>query len=246
MSAHLLNARREAKALSEFPGTLPADLVSAYEIQSYSIERWPDKVAGWKVGGIPPQWRERLGADWLVGPIFSRSVKTGESASMPVFENGFAAIEPELIIQLGASRAQDRIFTGAEIASSPVPAINDYGPIAVVCDFGNNNGVLIGQEIVGWSDFDRPLEVSIWIDGALIGRKVLEDVFAAAFTARDFCIENAKQRGIELQPGTLISSGAITGVHEAKVGAHSIISFGPLGKIELDLGCAAPLDQTKE
>ncbi len=244
ISASLLDARRKAKALPGFPGALPADLSSAYEIQSHSIGQWPDKVAGWKVGGVPPRWREALGAPWLVGPIFSKSVRTdraGETTTMPVFENGFAAIEPELIIQLGESLEQDRIFIGAEIASSPVPAINDYGPIAVICDFGNNNGVLLGQEITGWADHKEPIGVSIWIDGQIIGEKVLENAFAGALSAREFCLENAKQRGIEMPAGTLISSGAITGVHEAQVGARSVISFGPLGQIELELGVAQPL-----
>ena len=244
ISASLLAARRQASALAGFPGAVPPDLASAYRIQSQSIAQWPDTVAGWKVGGIPPIWRDTLGVSWLVGPIFSKSVRfdqAGGTTLMPVYQDGFAAIEPELIVQLGESREQDRMFIGAEIASSPVPAINDYGPIAVVCDFGNNNGVLIGQEIVGWTSFDEPITASIWIDDQLIAETVLEDTFANALAARDFCLENVAQRGFELKPGTLISSGAITGVHEARSGARSTVSFGTLGQFTLELGNAQPL-----
>ncbi len=244
ISASLVTARREAGVLARFPGTVPTDLASAYRIQSHSIAKWPDTVAGWKVGGIPPNWRDTLGVSWLVGPIFHKSVRfdqAGETSIMPVYRDGFAAIEPELIVRLGESREQDRMFIGAEIASSPVSAINDYGPIAVVCDFGNNNGVLVGREIAEWARFDEPITASIWIDGQLIAERVLEDTFANALAARDFCLENVAQRGLELQPGTLISSGAITGIHEAASGARSTVSFGALGQFELELGNAQPL-----
>lgn len=196
------------------------------------------------MGGIPEKWQQRLGSSWLMGPIFSESVKhhlSGDRTVMPVYKNGFAAIEPELIVMLGETRAKDRIFTGVEIASSPIPAINDHGPVAVVCDFGNNNGVLLGQEIGGWADLRDPIETTIWIDGKLIGEKVLTPPFKAARSALTFCLETAKRRKIELPPGTLISSGAITGVHEAQLGAHSLISFGSLGRIELELGCGTPI-----
>lgn len=244
ISNALLAARRSAVALTGFPHAPPANLETAYGIQERSIPLWPDAIAGWKVGGIPPRWRGQLGADWLVGPIFSRSVKSSRDNQvtvMPVYQNGFAAIEPELIIKLGATRAEDRLFIGAEIASSPVPAINDFGPTAVVCDFGNNNGLLIGDEILNWSQVTGSTEVSIQIDEDQVGCRVLENLADGALTARDFCIEHARSLGRVLQPGTLISTGAITGVHEATVGAKCRISFDRFGQLELQLNAATSL-----
>ena len=241
ISSALVRARRDAIALTGFPHTPPANLATAYLIQERSIKLWPDAVAGWKVGGIPPQWRDELGADWLVGPIFSRSVQSaryGEVSMMPVYHNGFAAIEPELILKLGVTRAEDRLFIGAEIASSPVPAINDFGPAAVVCDFGNNNGLLIGDEILNWSQTVGSTEVSIEIDGEQVGHRVLENLVDGAVAARDFCIEHARSTGRLLKPGTLISTGAITGVHEATVGAQCNISFDRFGQLKLQMGAA--------
>lgn len=245
LSHKLVTARRACSALPDFPGELPGDLATAYAVQAHSIVHWDDDIAGWKVGGIPPAWRERLGADWLIGPIYARSVRTVQSGmptAMPVFAGGFAAIEPEFIVQLGNSRVEDRMFIGAEIASSPVPAINDHGPTAVVCDFGNNNGLLIGEEIQDWQGLSGPIEVKTWIDGELIGTRTLHDVFESALDARDFCLFLSQSLGRDLQPGTFISSGAITGVHEAPLGARSEIDFGPLGSFELELVRAVPLE----
>lgn len=238
ISQQLLSARTTATALSDFPGSPPEHLKDAYNIQSASLEQWPDGVAGWKVGGIPEGLRNELGVDWLVGPIFDRSVKRAdenESIEMPVFNGGFAAIEPELVVCLGNSRSEDRIFIGAEIASSPVPAINDHGPTAVVCDFGNNNGLLVGGEIVDWQHIDEPLEVSIWIDDSLIATKMLGALAEHASPALQFCLDHAAQQGRELAPGTFVSTGAITGIHEASIGAKSKISFGKWGMLRLHL-----------
>lgn len=238
ISQQLLSARTTATALSDFPGSPPEHLEEAYGIQQASLEQWPDSVAGWKVGGIPERLRNKLGADWLVGPIFDRSVKQAdenESIAMPVFGGGFAAIEPELVVCLGNSRSEDRMFIGAEIASSPVPAINDHGPTAVVCDFGNNNGLLVGGEIVDWQQIDEPLEVSIWIDDSLITTKMLGGLAEHASPALQFCLDHAARQGRELAPGTFVSTGAITGIHEASIGARSKISFGKWGMLRLHL-----------
>ena len=248
ISEELVHARRGAQALPGFPGSPPEDLAKAYEIQAYSIGFWIDDIVGWKVGGIPPAWRERLGADWLIGPIYSRSVRHArgdETVSMPVFAGGFAAIEPEFVVQLGETRDQDRIFIGAEIASSPVPAINDYGPTAVVCDFGNNNGLLVGKEVLDWQRLAGPIEVKIWIDDELIGVRQLEHITVDALKARDFCLSHSQSLGRTLPPGTLISSGAITGVHEAEIGARSTIDFGSLGSLKLDLSQAHAARESK-
>lgn len=245
ISDQLLTARKNAAALSEFPGNPPATLEDAYQIQHASLSQWPDVVAGWKVGGIPEDLRAKLGADWLVGPIFERSVKRTEgdaSVAMPIYAGGFAAIEPELVVQLGNTRDEDRIFIGAEIASSPVPDINGYGPTAVVSDFGNNNGLLIGPEIADWRNFQEPLEVSIWIDGEAIGSKTLQPLTVTAAKALQFCIDIAAEQNRELPAGTFVSTGAITGIHEAAVGAKAKIAFGNLGALHLHLTQAEEFD----
>ena len=43
----------------------------------------------------------------------------------------------------------DAVHVGIEVASSPLGSINEIGPIAVISDFGNNNGMVIGPEIRG-------------------------------------------------------------------------------------------------
>lgn len=245
ISRALVAARRGAGSLQGFPGELPASLSEAYAVQAISRADWPDKVIGWKVGGIPPKHREALGADYLSGPIFARRfirAEPGQRTRMPVFAEGFAAIEPEFVLKLGESQAGDRVFIGAEIASSPIVAINDVGPLAVVCDFGNNNGLLIGSEIGDWRELDGVcVPVATEIEGRPVGDKAVLDLPAAVMRARDFLFDLAEREGFDIPAGTYISTGAITGVHDAACGDHSTLYFGPWGALDIELVAEQPI-----
>lgn len=245
ISRILVSERRKAGSLREFPGDLPTSLGEAYRVQAHSRDSWPDRVIGWKVGGIPDKHREALGADYLSGPIFARRffrAKSGVVNPMPVFADGFAAIEPEFVLQIGETADQDRVFVGAEIASSPIVAINDIGPLAVVCDFGNNNGLLLGNEIANWRDLGGEcVPVRTEIEGELMGEKDVLDLPDAVNRSRAFLVELAKREGIELDAGTYISTGAITGVHDAVCGNRSILHFGEWGTLEIELVAEQPL-----
>ncbi|MHA7819858.1 MAG: 2-keto-4-pentenoate hydratase [Erythrobacter sp.] len=239
ISRALVEARREVRRLPSFPGPLPDSLADAYRVQAISRSTWLDEIAGWKVGGIPPGHRKALGADFLAGPIFSRRVMHSDRAEcvqMAVFADGFAAIEPEFVLQLGEAREADRLFIGAEIASSPIVAINDIGPLAVVCDFGNNNGVLLGDEIADWEQLaGQQITVETFIGGRSVGSRTLDDIPALVGAARDFLFDLAAREKFELSAGTLVSTGAITGVHDARAGDRSLLDFGTLGRLELEL-----------
>lgn len=245
ISRVLVGARQAAKALPGFPGALPQTFGEAYSIQELSRGLWQDDVVGWKVGGVPPAFIDRFGETRLVGPIFSRSVQTVDDAGhveMPVFMDGFAAIEPELIVQLGATRADDRMFIGAEIASSPLPSINAIGPIAVISDFGNNNGMVIGPEIVAWRGQDLgSIPVICMIDDQCVGEREVSNAMVSADQTIAFLLSHGERKGIKMPPGTYISTGAITGVHEAEIGARSRISFGDHGAFALSLIAAEPI-----
>lgn len=245
ISRRLVAERRRAGTLHGFPGELPANLADAYGVQAISREDWPDTVIGWKVGGIPPKHREALGADYLSGPIFARRffrVEQGKVSQMPVFADGFAAIEPEFVLQLGETPADDRVYIGAEIASSPIVAINDVGPIAVVCDFGNNNGLLLGPEIAEWRDLSGEcVPVRAEIEGKVVGEKEVFDLPEAVARSREFLFDLAGRVGIDLPVGTYVSTGAITGVHDAECGDRSTLDFGPRGKLEIELVAEQPI-----
>ncbi len=230
-----LSARRAASGLADYPGDFPETLEEAYAIQDVAIAAWGKPVIGWKVGRVLPPLTQKFGTDRLAGPIFAiaPASATGRGPEMPVFAEGFAAGESEFLLRIGstppagktsftleeAAELIDAVHVGIEIASSPLGAINKLGPIAVVSDFGNNNGLVIGREVENWrsSGFEDWL-VSTRIDGAEIGTGRASAFPGGAIGSARFLFELMAKRGIALQPGQWISSGAVTGVHDAKAG----------------------------
>src|SRR5882762_2717325 len=160
-----VGARLSAAPLAAYPGTLPADLAMAYAVQNAALGLWQDRIVGWKVGLIPPPAQAALGTARLAGPIFHRGLIA--SAAGPVdlaaIQGGFAAIEAELLVAARADAPESKTqwtvadaaeFTGEwhlgmEFAASPLATINELGAAAVVCDFGNNSGIVVGPRLDG-------------------------------------------------------------------------------------------------
>ena len=240
-------ARAAAEALPGFPGALPDSLDGAYAIQEASIARWADSVAGWKIGMIPAGHRLRVGDERLAGPIFKSSIvgiEPGATRTMPIYAGGFAAVEAEFILELGrAVHPSDReysdadlidlvssLFVGAEIASSPMAAINKLGPTCVVSDFGNNAGLLLGPAVANWNSRDLDsLTAKVMIDGAVVGDATASAIPGGPLAALRFLLGLAATRGFELPEGTLISTGAVTGIHSVSVSSAARVDFGPSG-----------------
>jgi 2-keto-4-pentenoate hydratase len=246
-----------ASGLDAFPGDLPETLAQAYRIQDEAISAWNRPIIGWKVGRINGPLVERFGAERLAGPIFdSQEVASdGELPDMPVFSHGFAAAEAEFLLRVGrtppagksaftldeAADLIDAVHVGIEIASSPLGAINALGPVAVISDFGNNNGLVIGAEIPEWrsSGFEE-WPVSTRIEGEEIGRGRASSFPDGAIGSARFLFELMARRGVSLLPGQWISSGAVTGVHDAVAGQLVEVDFGGRFTVSCRLTAALP------
>ncbi len=92
-----MEERRARASLPDFPGQIPDDLVTAYQVQDIAISQRHDHVVGWKVGYIAAERRDTSGDERLLGPIFSQTVwnATGGTTEFPVFVGGFGAVEAE-------------------------------------------------------------------------------------------------------------------------------------------------------
>lgn len=252
ISDTLVQARIARSVLSSFPGDLPLDLDEAYEVQDRSIGLWHDEVVAWKVGGIPPHLREVLGQDWVTGPIYRKrqAFAGSDPVQMAVFEGGFAAVEAEIILELGdleslktAEPTAEEIIPyiascsiGVEIASSPMPDINIIGSLAVISDFGNNHGMIVGAQIPDWSlEKIASINVETYIDGERVGAAFPPPPPAGPMGAAAFLVGNLRQRGLPIPKGLRISSGALTGIHDVVVGQSSKVVFEGVGEIDIEI-----------
>ena len=111
IAARFVAARLACRATPDYPGRIPENMAQAYAIQSAAIERFPDKVVGWKVGGVPPSQQPELGVHRLAGAIFARNVwasAEGAATALPEIEGGFAAVESEFIARIGHDLDPDK------------------------------------------------------------------------------------------------------------------------------------------
>lgn len=246
-------ARQAAQALPGFPGEAPKKLADSYKIQDAAIEMWPDQVVGWKIGRVPPHQVAVLGEDRVAGPVFSHNLwiaKPGEEVLFPVFENGFAAVEAEYVFRIGKDapagktewtrdEADDLIgamHVGVETAGSPLATINDLGSTVVASDFGNNFGLILGPEVVNWRDkLEAGLSCETFIEGQSVGKGMASAAPDGPIDALVFLAKHLAQRGKPLKAGQYVTTGAITGVHDIRIGQHSRVSFTGAG----DILCAA-------
>lgn len=251
ISKRLVAARLNAQALAEFPGQLPDALADAYTIQTASISRWPDDVAGWKVGGVPEPLQEKLGDKRLSGPIFRRSIASiepGSTTSMPIFQGGFAAVEAEFVLEVAetiepttdnltdddVAELIAAVRVGAEIASSPMAAVNILGPCCVVSDFGNNAGMLVGPEVTNWrSARPEAMVATVTIDNTPVGTAGIASISAGLLDPLRFLIGLCARRNLRLAKGTLVSCGALTGIHEVTVESKAEVDFGAFGSFNV-------------
>jgi 2-keto-4-pentenoate hydratase len=256
IAGRFVRARIGRTALEAFPGPMPKTLDAAYAIQDAAIAEWPDTLSGWKVGRILEPWLSRFGADRLVGPIFTRGIRvarSGEEVSFPAFAGGFAAVEAEFVVRLAADAPAGKtnwsaaeagalvaeLFAGIEAAGSPLAPINDLGPAAIVSDFGNNAGLILGPPIRAWRDLslDR-LTTETFIDGQSVGRGTAASVPGGPLGALAFALACCAKRGLSLEAGQLVSTGATTGVHRIQPGQRARVAFGGVGEILCVVGTA--------
>lgn len=242
-------ARLAARALVAYPGAVPAALAEGYAIQELAIGLWPDQIAGWKVGRVPPELQALLGDERIAGPTFLRALRTsapGETVALPVIAGGFAAVEAEFVYRLAkdapvgktawtAAEALELVgalHIGVEFAGSPLKTINDLGSTVVASDFGNNAALVVGAEIPGWRDrSDATLTCQSFIDGALAGSGSAASVPGGPAPALAFLLGHCAARGRPLTAGQYVTTGAATGIHEISAGQTARVSFGEFGEI---------------
>jgi 2-keto-4-pentenoate hydratase len=246
----LVGAREAGRSLGGFPGPAPADLATAYRIQDAAIARWSDELVGWKIGYIAPERRSPGDPDRLVGPIWRRGCQSDDDTTTPlevgVFGSGFAAVEAELVVRLRedpprteagpwtaelATELACDLMVGMEVASSPVPAINDLGPTVVAADFGNNNGLVLGPALgPGLVEATR---LSCLVDGRIVGEGSGTDLPGGLHHALATAWNVLATRGHQVRAGLLFATGAITGIHEVTPGQVCRVEVDGVPTIEV-------------
>ncbi len=233
---------KQAYCIQDFAIARVADAIAGWKVgrsfPPHSINFGSDRLAG-------PIFKNLVQVLGASAPDQFKSVeqKSLALAVLPVgsiYRGGFGAVEAEFLLRLGstpkagqmkfslgeAAALIDTVHVGIEIASSPMATINDFGPAVTISDFGNNNGLIVGGEIMDWrsSDFSNWI-VSTAVDDVEVGRGSASVFPDGPIGSVRFLLELMAERGITLAAGTWVSSGAITGVHNVHKGQRVKASF---------------------
>lgn len=246
----LVRARRYGHSLAAFPGEQPATLAAAYAVQERTLAARKASPSAWKVGMIAPEQSAALGDNRLVGPV-GRIIEQrvgGSGVGVPLITGGFAAVEAELALLIGhdiparseAFAAEElagyvsEVHIAAEIAGSPIAAIVDLGPTAVVADHGNNLAIVLGRRIADWQTRSpQSLLCSVSINNTVIASGSAAQVPGGPLAALSFLVQNLARRGRALKKGDWVSTGAMTGVHPVAPGMLAELDFGGDGRLSL-------------
>jgi len=249
IAQQFVEARLKGVSVPGYPGGAPPQsMADGYAVQDIAIDLWPDELVGWKVGLVPPQHRERLGAERLAGCIFKTKVWDAGEQPTPfrAIAGGFTAVEAEFVFRLGKDAPPDKtewtaleaaeyageLILGIEIAGSPLAAINALGPPVVASDFGNNDGQILGPVIGNWRDLawdDMPAET--FINGLSVGKGGAASIPGSPLAALAFLLGHVASRGRPLKKGMLVTTGASTGIHDIAAGDMALVDFGPFGSV---------------
>jgi len=242
------DARRTAQALPAYPdASVPPTLAAAYAIQQASIDAWPDQLAGWKVAAI-----ERL-----AGPVFGKSlvIAGADVVDVAMIRGGYAAAEAEFALRVGAGFPVDTAFAtveellpfvGAvhaaiELAGSPLPTLSSLGPGAVISDFGNNTGLVVGPALPDFFSRDAASWLSETdLNGELAGSGSADRIPGGPLAALHFLANSLVERGLTLRPGDWVSTGASTGIHVLAIGDTVDVRFDGKPAISLRVVAAQP------
>lgn len=252
-------ARRDARPLDGFPIRLPDVLDDSFTVQETALRLTGERVAGWKVAMVPPALRVPLAAERLAGPVDARALircAADEVVTVAVYDGGFAAIEAEFVVVLADEPRPSAdgfdvesirtvvasIHAGVEVASSPLATLNDLGPLAVVCDHGNNAGVVVGPAIAGWRDLPQTsLTSRARVGGVLVGDGSAASVPGGPLGAVAWLARHLAARGRRLAAGDVVSTGMTTGVHPVRPGDTARVDFAHAGGFDLRVVAAGPL-----
>jgi len=260
IAPQFVQARLAGVSLPGYPGdVIPTTMAQGYACQDIAIDLWPDALVGWKVGYVPPQHQERLGAERLAGCIFKKNLWDAAVAPTPfrAIAGGFTAVEAEFIVRLGEDAPEGKtewtaeeagayvgeLILGVEIAGSPLATINLLGPPVVASDFGNNDGQILGPVLANWRDIAwEDMGVETTINGVVVGHGTAASIPGSPLAAVAFLLGHAASRGRPLKKGMLVTTGASTGIHEVIAGDAATISFGALGQVQCVAVPAQPIN----
>ena len=247
----LADAWLAARPMDIFPEALRArSRADAYAIQDAMAAVIGEPVTGWKLGATSPTMRARAGHDGaIIGRVFeSVTFATPAELSMARFPD--SRVECEFAFRMrDAVPPRARPWTAAELAERAVlhvaveiignrypkgadafrPTTNDE-----IADNGAGIGFVFGPAIPDWRRHDlRNLPIDIRVDDREPAENFLGECRCDPIAALVQAAGILGERGIGIESGQYVSTGAATDPQPVRAGSIVRARFASLGAIDI-------------
>lgn len=252
LAERLAHAWRRAGHVEGVPESqLPDDREEAYFVQDEFARLVEEPVSGWKAGATSPRMRELDGHEDLIpGRIFSPTAWHGGSVEIGAALPRNPRVETEFAFRLTRRfppRAKPR--TPEELAEAAVlhPALEIIGDrlalpdappwrrsLGVVADNGGGFGFVFGDAVPGWRGFDLVgFPIRFRVDGGSPAPSFSEEERCVPEVALADLVNHLSARGIAVEEGMFLSTGAATVPQPVAGGSEAVADFGELGSIRV-------------
>jgi len=245
----ILEARRTGTLLDTLaPNDQPRSLEEGYAIQHVVTAKWPDKIAGWKVGATSKEVQALLGiSEPAYGPVFKNDVFQSP-ATIPGRRFPHRLLESEFLFRFGKAipsrpksytrgeivDAVDALLPAFEIISPRFTSFTGHPVSYVIADFCANGGAVLGKLCSDWREIDLSSQVvTLSIDGAKRQRGIGVIVLDNPLNVLDWFVNALSQHGGEIEAGQFVLTGTMTGLQAPEPSQVAKADFGLLGTVEV-------------
>ena len=240
-----------ARPVDAYPEDLRAGSRNeAYAIQDAMAAVIGESITGWKLGATSPTMRARAGHDGaIIGRVFE-SVTFGTPTELSIARFPDSRVECEFAYRMrDAIPPRARPWTAAELAERAVlhvaveiignrypkgdgaftPTTNDE-----IADNGAGIGFVFGPAVADWRSHDlRSLRIDIQIDDREPAENFLGECRCDPIEALVQAAGMLGQRGIAIEAGQYVSTGAATDPQPVQSSSVVRAHFATLGAIDI-------------
>lgn len=228
----------------------PANITEAYAIQARLAEKLGWAVGGWFCGCTNRAIQEQLGlAEPYCAPLFRHlihrapTVLEAKDFAPIVLECEFSFIlardlpaRPEAYEFADIEAAIATLHPSIEVVAGTLKNWQRQPPFTIIADNGVDGALVLGEGQADWPAFDLSgVQVELSVDGQLVQTGSGANVLGNPLNALLWLANEQRKRGNGLKAGDVYNTGTATLMQPMKAGQHAVASFGPLGKVELQL-----------
>lgn len=237
-ASQMLNAKSSASPFTRITDTHPdLNLTTAYAIQKAYVElctKQGAKISGFKAALTAPAAQNAMGIDTpIVGALFAEGHWQNDNGSAAVSLNQI----PKLILEteLGFTLNQG-VSQTLETIEQMVPLIDSCQPMIELACLGFGDHAPTGGDLVAsnsasrcylqgaswdWSEEELDqLEVSLSRSGEMLHTTASGTVLGGQLSALLWLVNTTVSNGYQIEPGQILMTGSIGGLHPAQVGEH--------------------------